>query len=410
MANLSLMRELAIEGQTKILLLVLDGVGGLPMTPDGPTELEAAHTPNLDALAARSICGLSTPVAPGISPGSGPGHLSLFGYDPLQYEIGRGVLEALGIGFDLQPDDVAARGNFCTLDPQTGLITDRRAGRIPSEVGARLCEKLRQIHLPGVETFVEPVKEYRFVLVLRGEGLYDGLTETDPQQVGKPPLEVEPLRPEAAPTAKLLNQWMAEARKVLIDEHPANGCNLRGIAKDPGLPQMPDIYRLRCGAIATYPMYRGVARLAGMEVLPTGETIEDEVETLGQHWASHDFFFFHVKKTDSRGEDGDFDGKVRVIEHFDALLPNILALETPASSVEPPDVVIITGDHSTPAVWKAHSWHELPVLLWSKYIRPDGVAQFGERPCMAGGLGHIHHTDLLPLAMAYAGRLAKFGA
>ncbi len=410
MADLSLMRELAIEGQTKILLLVLDGVGGLPMTPDGPTELEAAHTPNLDALAARSICGLSTPVAPGISPGSGPGHLSLFGYDPLRYEIGRGVLEALGIGFALQPDDVAARGNFCTLDPQTGLITDRRAGRIPSEVGARLCEKLRHIGLPGVETFVELVKEYRFVLVLRGDGLHDGLTETDPQQVGKPPLPVEPLRPEAAPTAELINQWMAEARKILSDEYPANGCNLRGIAKDPGLPQMPEIYKLRCGAIATYPMYRGVAELAGMDVLPTGETIEDEAKTLRQHWADYDFFFFHVKKTDSRGEDGDFDGKVKVIEHFDAVLPDILKLETTASSVESPDVVIVTGDHSTPAVWKAHSWHELPVLVWSKYIRPDGVAQFGERPCMAGGLGHIHHTDLLPLAMAYAGRLAKFGA
>lgn len=410
MADLSLMRELAIEGQTKILLLVLDGVGGLPMTPDGPTELEAAHTPNLDALAARSICGLSTPVAPGISPGSGPGHLSLFGYDPLRYEIGRGVLEALGIGFALQPDDVAARGNFCTLDPQTGLITDRRAGRIPSEVGTRLCEKLRHIGLPGVETFVELVKEYRFVLVLRGDGLHDGLTETDPQQVGKPPLPVEPLRPEAAPTAELINQWMAEARKILSDEYPANGCNLRGIAKDPGLPQMPEIYKLRCGAIATYPMYRGVAELAGMDVLPTGETIEDEAKTLRQHWADYDFFFFHVKKTDSRGEDGDFDGKVKVIEHFDAVLPDILKLETTASSVESPDVVIVTGDHSTPAVWKAHSWHELPVLVWSKYIRPDGVAQFGERPCMAGGLGHIHHTDLLPLAMAYAGRLAKFGA
>jgi 2,3-bisphosphoglycerate-independent phosphoglycerate mutase len=401
MADLELMRELAIEGQTKILLLVLDGVGGLPMTPDGLTELEAARTPNLDALAARSICGMGTPVAPGITPGSGPGHLALFGYDPLRYEIGRGVLEALGIGFDLQPDDVAARGNFCTLDSQ-GLITDRRAGRIPSDVGTRLCEKLRQIRLPGVETFVEPVKEYRFVLVLRGEGLYDGLTETDPQQVGVPPLPVEPLRPEAAPTAELLNQWLAEARKLLADERSANGCNLRGIAKDPGLPTMPEVYKLCCGAIATYPMYRGVAKLAGMEVLPTGETIEDEVETLEQHWADYDFFFFHVKKTDSRGEDGDFDGKVKVIEHFDAVLPDILALS--------PDVVIVTGDHSTPAVWKAHSWHELPVLLWSKYIRPDGVTQFGERPCMAGGLGHIHHPDLLPLAMAYAGRLAKFGA
>jgi 2,3-bisphosphoglycerate-independent phosphoglycerate mutase len=401
MNNLDLMRELAIEGKTKILLLVLDGVGGLPLTPEGPTELEAARTPNLDALAARSICGMSTPVAPGIAPGSGPGHLALFGYDPLRYEIGRGVLEALGIGFDLQPNDLAARGNFCTLD-SAGLITDRRAGRIPTEVCARLCEKLRRIQLPGVETFVEPVKEYRFLLVLRGEGLHDGLTETDPQQVGKPPLPVQPLRPEAARAAELFNQWMAEARRLLADEYPANGCNLRGIARDPGLPKMPDIYKLRCGAIATYPMYRGVAKLVGMDVLPAGETIEDEVATLKQYWGAYDFFFFHVKKTDSRGEDGDFAGKVEVIEHFDALLPEILSVE--------PDVIIVTGDHSTPALWKAHSWHELPVLLWSRYIRPDGVKQFGERPCMAGGLGHIHHTDLLPLAMAHAGRLTKFGA
>ena len=401
MNNLELMRELAIEAKTKILLIVLDGLGGLPMSPDGPTELEVAHTPNLDDLAKRAICGMSTPIAPGISPGSGPGHLALFGYDPLKYEIGRGVLEALGIGFDLQPEDIAARGNFCTLDAQ-GLITDRRAGRIPTEVGARLCEKLRQIRLPEVVTFVEPVQEYRFLLVLRGEGLYDGLTETDPQQLGKPPLPVKPLRPEAARTADLLNQWMAEARKLLADEYPANGCNLRGIAKDPGLPKMPEVYKLRCGAIATYPMYRGVARLAGMDVLKTGETIEDEVETLKQHWADYDFFFFHVKKTDSRGEDGDFDAKVKVIEHFDELLPDILALG--------PDVVIVTGDHSTPAALKSHSWHELPVLLWARNIRPDSVAQFGERPCMAGGLGHIHHTDLMPLAMAHAGRLTKFGA
>jgi len=395
------MRELAIEGQTKILLLVMDGLGGLPLKPDGPTELEAARTPNLDALAARSICGMSTPITPGITPGSGPGHMALFGYDPLQYEIGRGVLEALGIGFDLQPADLAARGNFCTLDSQ-GLITDRRAGRIPTQVGTKLCEKLRQVRLPGVETFVEPVKEYRFVLVLRGEDLYDGLTETDPQQTGKPPLPVEPLRPEATSTAKLLNQWLAEARKLLSDEHPANGCNLRGIAKDPGLPLMPQVYKLRCGAIATYPMYRGVAKLAGMDVLPTGDTIETEVETLQDHWADYDFFFFHVKKTDSRGEDGDFAAKAQVIEHLDSVMPDILALE--------PDVVIITGDHSTPAALKAHSWHELPILLWSKHIRPDGVSEFGERPCMTGGLGHIYHPDLLPLAMAYAGRLAKFGA
>ncbi len=408
MANLELMKELAIDGTSKIILLVLDGLGGLPVTPEGPTELEAARTPNLDALAARSTCGLSTSVVPGVTPGSGPGHLSLFGYDPLEFEIGRGVLEALGIGFDLQPQDVAARGNFCSVDPETGAITDRRAGRIPTERGAQLCERLRSISLPGVdEIFVKPVKEYRFVLVLRGEGLYDGLTETDPQQTGVPPLPVKPLRPEAEQTAELINQWLEKAREILAadaeeNDHPANSCNLRGIAKDPGLPQLPDIYKLRCGAIATYPMYRGVAKLAGMDVLPTGDTIEEEVETLKQHWADYDFFFFHVKKTDSRGEDGDFEAKAEVIEHLDHVLPDIMALE--------PDVVLITGDHSTPAVWKAHSWHELPVLLWSKYIRRDGVMEFGERPCMAGGLGHIYHVDLLPMAMANAGRLIKFGA
>ena len=402
MADLALLRELAIEGDTKIVLLVLDGVGGVPRTPDGPTELEAAYTPNLDELATRSVCGMSTPVAPGVSPGSGPGHLALFGYDPLRHEIGRGVLEALGIGFDLQSDDLAARGNFCTIDARTGLITDRRAGRIPTKAAARLCEELRQIELPGVKTFVEVVKEYRFVLVLRGEGLADGLTETDPQQLGKPPLPVEPLRPEASRAAGLLNRWLAEARRLLSDEPQANGCNLRGIAKDPGLPKLSEVCKLRCGAIATYPMYRGVAQLAGMNVLPTGETVESEVETLTRHWADYDFFFFHVKKTDSRGEDGDFDAKVAVIEHFDTVLPEVLALN--------PDVLIVTGDHSTPAVLRMHSWHELPVLLWSKAIRPDGVQQFGERPCMAGGLGHIHHTDLLPLAMANALRLAKFGA
>jgi 2,3-bisphosphoglycerate-independent phosphoglycerate mutase len=408
MADLELMRKLALEEETKIVLIVLDGLGGLPMTPEGRTELEAARTPSLDALAARSICGLSTAVAPGITPGSGPGHLSLFGYDPIECMVDRGVLAALGIGFDLQPEDLAARGNFCSVDPETGAITDRRAGRIPSDLGARLCERLGQVQLPQVDqVFVEPVKEYRFTLILRGEGLEDGLTDTDPQETGVPPLPVRATRPEAEGTAELINRWLTGARALLTADaeengHPANSCNLRGIAKDPGLPKMPEIYKLRCGAIATYPMYRGVAKLAGMDVLPTGDTIEDELETLKEHWADYDFFFFHVKKTDSRGEDGDFDAKAAVIEHFDQVLPDILALD--------PDVVIITGDHSTPALWKAHSWHELPVLLWSRFIRPDGAQEFGERACMLGGLGHIYHVDLIPLALAHAKRLTKYGA
>ena len=401
MDYLGLMKKLIVVDDSKVLLLVLDGLGGLPLTPGGKTELEQANTPNFDALATQGMCGMSTPIAPGIEPGSGPGHLSLFGFDPLVYEIGRGVLEALGVGFDLQPNDVAARGNFCTVD-EDGLITDRRAGRIPTETNLRLVEKLRTIRLPAVEAFVETIKEHRFLLVLRGEGLEDGLTETDPLVTGKPSVPVKALRLEAEDTAALFNQWLSEARSILADERPANNCNLRGLAKDPGLPKMGDIYGWKASAIATYPMYRGVAKLVGMDVLPTGETIEDEIETLKEHWDAYDFFFFHVKKTDSYGEDGNFDARVDVIEHVDHVLPDILALK--------PDVVLVTGDHSTPAKLKSHSWHKLPVLLWADDIRPDGTTSFGERPCMQGGLGHIRHVDLLPLAMACAGRLTRYGA
>ncbi len=400
MDQLELMSELSIPGTTKMVLLVMDGLGGLP-GPQGLTELEAAHTPNLDSLAKRGITGLSTSARPGVTPGSGPGHVALFGYDPIEWEIGRGVLEALGIDFDLGHKDLAARGNFATVDAE-GNITDRRAGRIPTEEGARLVEELRRIQLPGVETFVEVVKEYRFVLVLRGEGLEGGLTETDPQMTGVPPLPVEATQPGAEKAASLLNHWLSEARKLLANEPRANSMNLRGIAKVPPIPKMPNTYKMKLAAIATYPMYRGIGRLVGMTVLPTGDTIASEVETLRQHWADHDFFFFHVKKTDSYGEDGNFDAKVHVIEEADAALADILALN--------PDVVLVTGDHSTPAALKSHSWHELPVLLWSKHIRPDNVDAFGERPCMAGGMGHIRHTDLLPLMMANAERLTKFGA
>ena len=400
MDQLELMSELSIPGTTKMVLLVMDGLGGLP-GPNGLTELEAAHTPNLDALAKRSTTGLSTPARPGVTPGSGPGHVALFGYDPIEWEIGRGVLEALGIDFDLGPNDLAARGNFATVDDK-GNITDRRAGRIPTEEGARLVHELRRIKLPGVETFVEVVKEYRFVLVLRGEGLEGGLTETDPQMTGVPPLPVEATHPGAEVAASLLNYWLSEARKLLAKEPRANSMNLRGIAKVPPIPKMSDTYKMKLAAIATYPMYRGIGRLVGMNVLPTGDTIASEVETLQKHWADHDFFFFHVKKTDSYGEDGNFDAKVHVIEEADAALADILDLN--------PDVIVVTGDHSTPTALKSHSWHELPVLLWSKHIRPDHVETFGERPCMAGGMGHIRHPDLLPLMMANAGRLTKFGA
>jgi 2,3-bisphosphoglycerate-independent phosphoglycerate mutase len=401
MTDFELMRELQIANGSKIVMLVIDGLGGLPMEPGGLTELEAAWTPNLDHLAAGSLCGLSMPIGPGITPGSGPAHLALFGYDPLKYEIGRGVLEALGIGFDLHDEDVAARGNFCTVD-EKGLITDRRAGRIPTEKNIELVKLLRGIRLPDVQVFVETVKEYRFVLVFRGEGLEGELTETDPQQLGVPLLPVKALVLEAERTAQLFNQWIAQAREILADQRPANMVALRGLAKNPGLPSMEKVYGLRAAAIASYPMYRGVAKLVGMDVLDTGEALEEEVETLRAHFANYDFFFVHVKKTDSAGEDGDFERKVSIIEYVDELVPTILGLE--------PEVLIVTGDHSTPALLKSHSWHPVPTLLHSRYCRADQTDEFSERGCSRGALGRFLAIDLMPIAMANALRLAKYGA
>jgi 2,3-bisphosphoglycerate-independent phosphoglycerate mutase len=411
MADFELMKTLNIPAETKIVHLVMDGLGGLPRASDGKTELEAANAPNLDALAARSQLGLANPVAPGLTPGSGPAHLSLFGYDPLTYDVGRGVLSALGIGFDLHPEDVAARGNFATIDEQ-GLITDRRAGRIPTEFGQKLTALLKAIKLPGVQAFVETVKEYRFVLILRptsGQTLQANIHDTDPQKTGVPSLPAVAEDEASEATAGLVNDWIAAAREILKDHAPANSLNLRGFAKDPGLPKMGDVYGLRTAAIATYPMYKGVAKLVGMDVLPVdGEMVEDEVETLRAYWDQYDYFFFHVKKTDSTGEDGDFEGKVGVIEHVDeAVIPAILDQD--------PDVLIITGDHSTPSVLKSHSWHPVPTLLWSRYCLPDGAtspagAEFGERACGRGSLGVFPATDELPLALGHALRLTKYGA
>ena len=406
MADFELTRELQIPANTKIVQLVLDGLGGLPRESDGKTELEAADTPNLDGLAARAQLGLAVTVRPGVTPGSGPAHLSLFGYDPLKFDVGRGVLSALGIGFDLHPEDVAARGNFCTIDDD-GLITDRRAGRIPTEFSQKLTALLRETDLPGVQVFVETVKEYRFVLVLRptaGQTLHANIADTDPQKTGVPSLPAVAEDEASEATAQLVNDWIAQARDILKDHKPANSLNLRGFAKDPGFPKFPDVFGLRAAAIATYPMYRGVAKLVGMEVLPVaGEALEDEVETLGEYWQQYDYFFFHVKKTDSAGEDGDFERKVGVIEHVDeVVVPAIIDLD--------PDVIIVTGDHSTPAALKSHSWHPVPTLLWSRYCCWDGVKEFGERACGRGSLGVFPASDEMQLALGHALRLNKYGA
>ncbi len=398
---LELIAPLVVRGTTRIVLLSLDGLAGLPHPDTGKSEMETARLPNLHALAGVSACGLLRHVGPGITPGSGPGHLGLFGYDPLRFLVGRGVLEALGIEFDLRPGDVAARGNFCTVDAR-GLITDRRAGRIATEASARLTERLRQIRLPGLEVFVEPVKEHRFVLVLRGPGLSGRLSETDPQTPGQAPLPVRALEPAAQRTADAVNRFVEEARRLLAGAAPANMVLLRGFDQLPELPRFPEVFGLRAAAIAAYPMYRGLARLVGMEVLKTGSTFADEVATLRRHWEDHDFFFLHYKDTDKAGEDGDFAAKVEALERFDAMVPEIRALG--------PDVLVVTGDHATPAVLAAHGWQPVPVLLWSRYCGADGVTAFTERACAAGSLGLLPAHHLMPLVLANAQRLTKYGA
>jgi 2,3-bisphosphoglycerate-independent phosphoglycerate mutase len=404
MTDFDLMKRLHAPGDAKIVLLVMDGLGGLPREVGGLTELETAKTPNLDALVARGFCGLSYPVGPGITPGSGPAHLALFGYDPVRFDIGRGVLEALGIDFAMTPRDVAARGNFCSVDA-SGNVTDRRAGRIPTDLCVKLCAELSaKVKVPGVELFVEPVKEHRFVLVVRGDDLQADLTETDPLVEGKPPLPIGAENTGSARAAGIMNEFVKEACAVLRDHHPANGILLRGFAKHPDLPSVRELYGLNCCAVAVYPMYRGLAKLVGMTAMKvtTGEAPADEFQVVLDNWDKFDFFFIHVKKTDSYGEDGNFDAKVGVIESVDAALPMLLAKD--------PDVVVVTGDHSTPATMKMHSWHGVPTLLASKWCRFDAEKTFGESACARGGWGHFKATDIIPTALAHSRRMVKYGA
>ncbi len=399
--DIELLRSLATPNQTKVLLCVVDGLGGTADPETRRTELQTASIPNLDRMASESVCGLSIPVSYGVTPGSGPGHLALFGYDPLRFEVGRGVLEALGIDFDLQPIDVAARGNFCTLDAG-GLISDRRAGRIPTDEMSKVCDILKDIKLPGVEVIIEPVREHRFVLVLRGQVLDDHLTQTDPEREGVAPPPVQPTRPEAQSTADLVNRFIAEAHERIKDQPRANGILLRGFAKHPDFPPMPQVTSMRAGAFAVYPMYRGLAKLVGMDVAPGGGTQVSQLEAMRSRWDEFDFHFYHFKKADAAGEDGNFRAKVEALEEFDSLVPDLRALDA--------DVMMVAGDHSTPAQHAAHSWHPVPFMLWSRHEVGDDVDEFNEVACRRGSLGIFPAKEVLSLAMANAGRLMKFGA
>lgn len=398
------LKDLLKKAYTKIVMLIADGIGGLPH-PDfsGKTELEAAHTPNMDSLARRGVLGLTIPVLPGITPGSGPAHLALFGYDPVSIEIGRGVLEALGIGFELTSIDVAIRGNFATKDTE-GKITDRRAGRIPTEQSRKLVARLSDAvkKIEDVEIILRPGKGHRFVLVLRGNGLSGKVSDTDPQKEGTLPLSPTPLTPEAQKVSRVLRRFIKIADEVLKNEEKANTILLRGIASAPKIEPFPERYSLRALSLATYPMYKGLTRLLGMDTPDAGDTFDDLIAFLHRSWNEYDFFYVHYKDTDKAGEDANFEKKVRTIEELDKKLPEILELN--------PDVFVLTGDHSTPALWGSHSWHPNPLVLLSRYAGADQAEKFTERTCRIGYLGAFYAKDLMAILLANAGRLKKYGA
>ena len=396
----TVLSEVCIETPSKIVLFVMDGVGGLPV--EGKTELESAQTPHLDKLAKSSVCGLTDPVFMGVTPGSGPAHLALFGYDPTRYLLGRGILEALGIGVSVGEKDLVARGNFATL--QGEVVVDRRAGRIPTEENEKLCRKLNEaIHpIQGADISLFPGKEHRFVLKVSGDGLSDSLTDADPQKENKPRTYTTATAKEAEPTAAIINAFLDQATRVLSGTPKANTVLLRGFSKHPSLPTMRRRFKLKPAAIANYPMYKGLAKLVGMKVVPVGQEPEDLVKALEKNISAYDFFYVHYKKTDAAGEDGNFIEKTKAIEEADRIIPRILACH--------PDVLVVTSDHSTPSVMKGHSWHPNPFLLYARTAFPDSAARFTERECAHGFLGRFPAVYAMPLMLAHAEKMKKFGA
>ncbi|PYK96536.1 MAG: phosphonopyruvate decarboxylase-related protein [Verrucomicrobia bacterium] len=404
----ALFSELTLKTKAKLALVVLDGLGDLATKGQNElTPLEAARTPNLDLLVLEGVAqGRMTPVAPGITPGSGPGHLALFGYDPLEFQVGRGVIEALGLGLHLKAGDVAARANFCTLDGK-GIVTDRRAGRIETAVCEELCDLLakRIKKLGDAEVIIKAGKGHRFVVLFRGKGLEGPLTDADPHREGAPIPKAQPIGRKSAKakkTAKLVADFYKAALPFIAKKKPANGFLLRGIAHQPEIPSFEERYRLKPACIAVYPMYKGLAQLVGMTKLEGPQTLAAQFERYLAEYDHYNFFFIHYKYTDMHGEDGNFEAKKKAIEDFDAALPILLRKK--------PDVLAITGDHSTPCVMKAHSWHPQPVLLHSALSGSDKLDRFTETGANMGSLGVFEAKYLIRLMQANAKMFDKFGA
>jgi len=404
MSNFELISSISKKTSSKIVFLVVDGLGGLIHHDIGMTELEAASTPNLDRLARTGTTGLTIPVEHGVTPGSGPGHLALFGYDPFKYQIGRGILEALGLEMQVGQNSIAGRGNYCLLDAE-GKITDRRAGRLSTEQNLELTETLSNINIDGTTIDIKAGKEHRAAIVFNPTNdakFSDQITDSDPQQTNVFPNQVKAITKNASETASIIQSFLEQANTILRESSEANGIILRGFSSKPKIPLMKKIYKLNPVCIASYPMYKGLSQMLGMSVAPTGDTFADQLDTLEDQWENHDFFFVHYKPTDSAGEDGNFTEKVNALESLDQELPKILQLD--------PDVLVVAGDHSTPSVMAGHSWHPVPFVISSAMNQNGETEKFTEREAKKGALGTIQATDLMPLALAHSGKLEKFGA
>jgi len=409
MERIDILKELVEENDSKILLVVLDGLGDIPSF-DGKTPLEAAKTPNLDKLSKESALGMHIPVLPGITPGSGPGHLALFGYDPIKYEIGRGILEALGVGLEVTENDICIRANYAKVEEKDGklIVLDRRAGRLSTEENKKLTEKISNEikEINGVKIFIKSGIEYRLAILLRfDEKVNDDMCdiiETDPQNEGKEVISPEPLSEKAKIVSEVLKEFLSRVREIIKNEK-GNYLLLRGYSTPPVIPNFSEIYKLKSLSITTYPMYKGLTKLIGIETTEVdGFSIKDEIDVLRENYKNFDFIYLHIKKTDSYGEDGDFINKLKVIEEFDSYLLEILSLNF--------DVLCITGDHSTPTIMKSHSFHPVPLLIHSSFIFKGLSERFTEKECLRGELGIIKGEDIMSLLLAHSRKLKKFGA
>jgi 2,3-bisphosphoglycerate-independent phosphoglycerate mutase len=409
----------------KILILLCDGVADRPVEElDGKTPLEVARTPNFDRLARRGENGILDPVAPGVRPGSDTAHLALLGYDPYEYYTGRGPFEALGVGMDVRPGDVAFRCNFATVEERDGelFVTDRRAGRI-TEGTAELVAPLNGIELDGVTCFIKESTAHRAALVLRGEGLGAAVSDADPHEEGAAVGRAAGPTPEDEKTAAIVNEFVALSYKTLkghavnrerekLGLPPANIILPRGAGLAPHIPHVTALYDLTAAAVVEVGLIRGIARYCGLDVVPLPESVNGGLDTdlaafmaaVAEAVGKYDLVLANVKGPDVAGHDGDAAAKVAVIERIDAAAGPLLD-GLPAGCH-----VAVLGDHATPVAVRDHSGDPVPVLFWGPAVRTDAVETYGERPAATGGAGRLRGRDLLPIMLNLAGRAEKFGA